>query len=144
MLLHCDLVLATPNARFKLPFVDLGLVPEFGSSLLLPRLMGHQRAAELFLLCDTFDVDTAYFFGLVNRVVPSDALLSEAQALARRIARKPREAVQRTKGLLRRGSSEAVMARIAEERELTALGLRSEAFRDAIEAFARRRSEKAG
>lgn len=142
MLLHCDLVLATPDSYFKLPFVDLGLVPEFASSLLLPRLMGHQRATELLLLCDTFDADTAYLYGLVNRLVPGDVLLSEAQELARRMARKPREAVQRTKSLLRRGDLDEVMARISEERELIALALRSEVFRDAVPAFSQRRSAK--
>ncbi len=82
MLLHCDLVVAARNTQLSMPFVKLGLVPEAASSLLLPRLVGQQRAAELLLLGRPFDAATAERLGLVNRVVEEAALLGEARALA--------------------------------------------------------------
>src|SRR5271169_2058392 len=81
MLLHCDLVVAAQTTQFSMPFVSLGLVPEAASSLLLPRLIGPQRAAERLLLGEPFDAATAYTLGLVNRVVEEGALREEARAL---------------------------------------------------------------
>src|SRR5882724_11990655 len=101
MLLHCDLVLAARSARLSMPFVKLGLVPEAASSLLLPRLIGHQRAAELLLLGTPIDSAAALNFGLVNRVVEDDMLLEEARTLARTVAEQPAGALRATKQLLR-------------------------------------------
>jgi enoyl-CoA hydratase/carnithine racemase len=117
MLLHCDLVYASSTARFRTPFVDLGLVPELGSSLLLPRLAGRHRAAELLLLADVFDAATAQEIGLVTRVCPPEALAETALTAARRLAAKPAQALRLTKALMRR-DTEAVMAQIAEETRL--------------------------
>src|SRR5260370_6541055 len=97
MLLHCDLVIAGRGARFQLPFVDLALVPEAASTLLLPRLVGHQRAAELFFLGEPFDAERALDLGLVNRVVEEGQALVTAQELAARLAAKPPAALALTR-----------------------------------------------
>ena len=89
MLLHCDLVYAAPNARLQLPFVNLGLVPEAASSLLLPALVGYQRAAELLLLGEPFSAQKAKDIGLVTEVVAEDLLLETALAQAKKLAQKP-------------------------------------------------------
>ena len=86
MLLHCDLVYAAPNARFQLPFVPLGIVPEFGSTFLLPLLAGYQRAAELLLLGQPFTAQKAHEAGIVTAVVPQEELLAEAEKAALALA----------------------------------------------------------
>ena len=106
MLLHCDLVYASEGARFRFPFVDLGLVPELASSLLLPRLAGYQRAAELFLLGGFFSAEQAKEIGLVNRVLPPADMLGHALQAAQAIAEKPPQAVAQTK-MLMKGDSRA-------------------------------------
>lgn len=134
LLLHCDLVVAARTAQFSLPFVGLGLVPELGSSLLLPRLVGAQRAAQLLLLGDPFDAPAAHAFGLVSRVVEEDALAGEARALAVRLARQPAAALAATRRLLR-GDPEALHARIDEEAEVFESLLQSPEFRARVRAF---------
>lgn len=128
MLLHCDVVVAAHGTQLTMPFVALGLVPEAGSSLLLPRLVGQQRAAELLLLGQPLDAAGAERLGLVNRVVEEDKLLEEARTLARRLAQQPAAAVRATKRLLR-GDTSAVVARIEAEAEVFAARLKSEEFR---------------
>jgi enoyl-CoA hydratase/carnithine racemase len=103
MLLHCDLVYAADTARFRLPFVDLGLVPELASSLLLPRLAGYHRAAELLLLGGFFSAGEAREIGLVNHVLPGAELLPHATAVARSLAAKPPLALAQTRALMRAG-----------------------------------------
>jgi enoyl-CoA hydratase/carnithine racemase len=124
MLLHCDLVYAGPSARFHLPFVDLGLVPEAGSSLLLPRLAGHRRAAQILMLGEPFDAETAVDLGLVNAVVPEDDVLAHAQAKAAVLAGKPRAALRQTKRLMR-GDSAQVMDAMRREASSFVAALRS-------------------
>src|SRR5256886_15724240 len=109
--LHCDLVVAARSAQLAMPFVALGLVPEAASSLLLPRLVGQQRAAELLLLGKPFDAATAERLGLVNRGVEEAVLRSEARALARALAQQPSGALLATRRLLR-GDPQQVQARI--------------------------------
>jgi enoyl-CoA hydratase/carnithine racemase len=133
LLLHCDLVVAGRGARLSTPFVKLGLVPEAGSSVLLPRLIGHQRAAELLLLGTPIDAATAFNYGLVNRVVQDDAVLEEARALARSVADQPAGALRATKQLLR--SETGPIARIEEEARVFKERLASTEFRRAAEAF---------
>jgi enoyl-CoA hydratase/carnithine racemase len=133
LLLHCDLVLAARSARLSMPFVRLGLVPEAASSLLLPRLIGHQRAAELLLLGTPIDSATALSYGLVNRVTDDDRLLDEARALARSVAELPAGAVRATKQLLR--SETGTTARIEEELLAFRERLASAEFRSAAQAF---------
>ena len=134
MLLHCDIVLAADTARFALPFVDLGLVPEAASSLLLPRLAGYQRAAELFFLGAPVGADTARRIGLVARVEPAAGLLAAARALAELLAAKPPQALMATKALLKSASA-TVAARMDEEAAAFAQALRSAELRAAVAAF---------
>ena len=134
MLLHCDLIVAARAAQFSLPFVVLGLVPEAGSSLLLPRLIGQQRAAELLFLGQPFNADTAYRLGLVNSVVEEGALLDETRALARAVAQQPPAALAATRRLLR-GDTGELLARIEEEASIFGAQLQSEEFRARVRAF---------
>jgi enoyl-CoA hydratase/carnithine racemase len=134
MLLHCDLVIAARTAQLSLPFVGLGLVPEAGSSLLLPRLVGCQRAAELLYLGQPFDAANAHRLGLVNRVAEDGALLDEARALARTVAQQPADALAATRRLLR-GDSGELLARIEEEARIFGAQLQSEEFRARVRAF---------
>ncbi|HEY0836095.1 MAG TPA: enoyl-CoA hydratase [Azospirillum sp.] len=138
LLLHCDLVYAGRSARLSLPFVKLGLVPEAASSLLLPRLVGHQRAAELILLGEPFDADTAHTLGLVNRVVEDADLLATARAAAAAIAALPPSAVQQSKALLKTNAA-SVAECMADELKHFAAQLRSAEFREAASAFLEKR-----
>jgi enoyl-CoA hydratase/carnithine racemase len=133
LLLHCDLVVAARSARLSMPFVKLGLVPEAASSLLLPRLVGHQRAAELLLLGTPVDAAMALNIGLVNRVVEDDVLHEEARALAQTVAEQPAGALRATKQLLR--SETGLTARIEEELQAFQERLSSAEFKSAAQAF---------
>lgn len=139
MLLHCDLVYAGESARFQLPFVNLGLCPELGSTALLPLLMGHQRAAELLLLGEPFDADAAREIGIVNAVYADDALFEMASSKARQLAAQPAAAVRATKSLLKRGREQAVLSAIEEELVIFNERLRSTEAQEAFKAFAERR-----
>lgn len=108
ILLHCDLVYLGENARLQLPFVELGLVPEFASSLLLPRAVGHLKAAELLLLAESMDAHEALRLGLANRVVASADLLAFAREQGLKLAAKPPRAVQKSKALLKQELKQAV------------------------------------
>ena len=132
-LLHCDLVVAARSTQMSMPFVKLGLVPEAGSSLLLPRLVGHQRAAELLLLGRPFDAAEALQMGLVNRVVEDAALMDEARKLARTVAQQPPGALLAAKRLMR--SETGLTARMQEELEAFRAQLGSEEFKAAVQAF---------
>jgi len=115
MLFHCDLVLAGENASFALPFVNLGVCPEAGSSLLGPATFGYQRAAEAFFLGESFSAQKAFELGLVNRVLPPDLTLSAAHELANQISTKPLTALIETKRLLKHSSTAFVLERVEEE-----------------------------
>lgn len=138
LLLHCDLVLATPGAAFSLPFVDLALVPEAASSLLLPRLIGPQRAAKHLMLCDQFDSAAALGYGLVAEIVDAEKLEARVSETALRLAAKPPEAVRLTKRLLRQEGG-TVAGRIAEEAALFAERLKSAEAAEAFRAFFEKR-----
>lgn len=138
MLLHCDLVCAGRGARFQLPFVTLGLCPEAGSSLLLPRLAGYQRAAELLLLGEPFGAERAREMGLVNAVFADEELVEGAYALALKLARQPPAAVRLTKALLKKGAEQAVTDAISEEGRLFLERLRSPEAAEALAAFFKR------
>jgi enoyl-CoA hydratase/carnithine racemase len=131
---HCDLVYATPEARFQMPFVNLGLVPEAGSSLLAPQRFGRAKAAQFLLLGEAFGAEEARTLGLVNAVIPSAELLEVAMAKATELAAKPRAALLATRRLMR-GDAEAIKARMGEERHAFAEALKSDEARAAFEAF---------
>src|SRR5690348_9933810 len=114
MLMHCDLIVAARSARFVMPFTALGLVPEAGSSLLFPRLLGNQRASALLLLGEPMDADTAHAWGFVNRVVDAAALMETAHEMARQLAALPPQAVRLTKRLIRHGEPD-LSGRMEEE-----------------------------
>ncbi|HYW03529.1 MAG TPA: enoyl-CoA hydratase [Gammaproteobacteria bacterium] len=139
MLLHCDLVYAGTGARFQLPFVNLGVVPEAGSSVLLPALAGHQRAAELLLLGEPFDAETAHEVGMVNRVLPDEEVAELAMAVARKLAAKPPEALRLAKMLIKRSQTEAVREAMRVEGEHFTERLASAEAREAMQAFLERR-----
>ena len=137
ILLHADLAYAAPDAVFKMPFVDLGLVPEAASSLILPRLAGPARAAELLLFGEAFTAETAREVGLVNAVVEDP--VGHALERAHVLASKPPEAVRVTKALLRAETAEAVGATIAREGELFVARLSSPEAQEAFTAFFEKR-----
>src|SRR5262249_32285961 len=112
MLLHCDLVYAGQTARFQLPFVNLGLVPEAGSTLLLPASVGYQRAAGLMLLGEPFSAAVAHQYGIVTEVTADADTLAVATSAARKLAAKPPDAARLTKMLMKRPVAEAVADQI--------------------------------
>jgi len=141
MLLHCDLVYAAEEATFQLPFVNLGLVPEAASSLLLPRLIGHHRAAELFFFGNKFDAQAAHRMGLVNAVKSRSSLEAVLDELAAGLAAKPPAALQITKKLLKGAAFDAaVSAQLDEEQTHFERQLRSPEAREAMEAFLQKRT----
>jgi enoyl-CoA hydratase/carnithine racemase len=141
MLLHCDLVVAGRGARFAMPFVDLGLVPEAGSSLLLPALIGRRRAAKHLLLGEPFGADVALDYGIASEVVDDGAVEETARSLALRIAAKAPQAVMLSKKLML-GNSAVVLERIAEEAALFADRLQSPEVAEAIAAFYEKRAPR--
>lgn len=138
LLLHCDLVYAGDNAAFSLPFVNLGLCPEAGSSVLLPALAGYQRAAEKLLLGEAFYADEALDMGLVNRVVPPHEVNPYTQAQAAKLAAKPLASLRVTKALMKR-SQPGLKAVIDEEFAQFGQLLRGPACKEAIDAFMSKR-----
>jgi enoyl-CoA hydratase/carnithine racemase len=130
MLLHCDIVIAGPSAKFSMPFASLGLVPEAGSSYLFPLLVGYQRAAKIFLTGESFDAESALDMGLVASVA-SDPL-SEALTIAEKLSQQPPQAMINTKALLKASKHDAVAAVMKAEFELFSLALQSE---EAMQAF---------
>ena len=141
LLLHCDLIIAARSTQFSMPFVSLGLVPEAASSLLLPRQLGLQRAAELLLLGEPFDAARAERLGLINRVVEDEALLGSARALAQQLVRQPPAALAATRRLLR-GDPAALLERIEAEARIFSAQLKSAEFRTAVSAFLARAKGK--
>jgi enoyl-CoA hydratase/carnithine racemase len=140
MLLHCDLVIAADNARFSLPFVDLGLVPEAASSLLLPRLAGRRRAARYLLLAEPFDVDEAIAIGIVSHRAAPEEVDATLKGVVSALLAKPAQALRQTQLLLRRGSREEILERMKLEGGLFEERLASAEVKQAIAAFFARRS----
>jgi enoyl-CoA hydratase/carnithine racemase len=134
MLLHCDFVYASSNARFALPFVDLGLVPEAASSLLLPRTIGPLRAAEMFYLAKSLTAAEALAAGLVGTVTEPDALLALATGTAKALAAKPRSALLESKKLVR-GNPDDLESRMQAEAAVFAQQLASPEAQKAFAAF---------
>lgn len=139
MLFHCDLVYAGDNAAFSMPFVNLGLCPEFASSILAPQMFGHHRAAEALLLGEPFMAEAALEVGLVNRIVPPTEANGIAQAQARKLAAKPLSALIETKRLMKKAQQPALLERMDEEGQSFGRMLREPAAREAFTAFMEKR-----
>jgi enoyl-CoA hydratase/carnithine racemase len=139
MLLHCDFVYAGENTRFQLPFVNIALLPEFGSSCLLPLAIGHLRAAELVLSGSPFDARRAEELGLVTRVVPDQDVLQVATETARSLIAKPAGALRASKQLLKRPFREQITAAMDAENEAFKERLRSDEAKEAMTAFLEKR-----
>ncbi len=135
MLLHCDLVYAAASATFQMPFVKLGLVPETGSTLLLPRLVGMQKAADLFLTSKKITAEKAEALGIVAEVFPDNALPSEALARAHTLAAQAPNAVKIVKALLKSKDRERVAAQAEAENVHFAAQLRTAEVKEAVSAF---------
>lgn len=140
MLLHCDLVIADDSARFSLPFVDLALVPEAASSLLLPRLAGRRRAARYLLLAEPFGAEEAEAIGLVSHRAAAGELDQKLKEVVGAMLSKPAEALRQTQRLLRHGTREEMLERMKLESSLFAERLSSNEVKDAINAFFLKRS----
>lgn len=134
MILHCDYALASPRSVFATPFVDLGLVPEAASSLIVPHLMGNRLAFEMLAMGERFSAERAASTGILNRVVEAEMLEAETLKSAAAIAAKPREAVRLARKLIR-GDQSSILARIDEEAKLFSERLMSAEARKAFEAF---------
>jgi enoyl-CoA hydratase/carnithine racemase len=139
MLLHCDFVYASESARFRMPFIDLAVVPEFGSSCSVPARIGHLRAAELILLGLPFDAKRAAELGLVTRVVSDQNLLATATETARKLVAKPAGALQASKRLMKRSVHEQIKAAMKVENEEFSVQVRSEDAKEAFAAFLEKR-----
>lgn len=138
MLMHCDLVYAADTARFGMPFVNLGAVPEAGSSVLIPNMIGRMRAMELFLLGEQFTAQKAQQLGFVNTIFPANLLMAEVMSIAQRLAEKAPSAVRETKRLVREHGALLEKA-IREEGRTFDAQLRTPESKEAIKAFSERR-----
>jgi enoyl-CoA hydratase/carnithine racemase len=140
MLLHCDLVYVSDESRLAMPFASLGLVPEFGSSLIVPQLMGHVKAAEKLLLGDPFTGFDAVEFGIANAVLPTNEVVNHARRMAERFNALPPGAVRDSKKLMRRAGLAALNETIAIETGIFAERLRSPEAKEAFTAFFQKRA----
>lgn len=139
MLLHCDLVVAEEGTRFSLPFVDLGLVPEAASSLLLPQMAGRRLAARYLLLGEAFGVDEALAIGLISHHSRAGGLDEELGRIVDTLMAKPSDALRATQHLLRLGHRESIRERMRLEGSLFAERLKSSEVKEAISAFFEKR-----
>ncbi|MEY8875521.1 MAG: enoyl-CoA hydratase [Leptothrix sp. (in: b-proteobacteria)] len=139
LLLHCDFVYISDEARLAMPFASLGLVPEFASSLIVPRLMGHARAAEKLLLGDPFTASEAVECGIANAVLPASEVVNHARRVALRFNSLPPGAVRDTKRLMRAGSDAQVRQTLQTEGAVFGERLRSPEAQEAFQAFFQKR-----
>ncbi|WP_321390915.1 enoyl-CoA hydratase-related protein [uncultured Desulfuromusa sp.] len=135
MLFHCDFVYAGPDTRFSLPFVNLGLSPEGGTSYILPHLIGYQKAAEIIMLGEPFGAELAERIGLVNGIVAVGDLMERASAVAAKLAAKNSEAIQAAKALLKRGMDDSVTTALARELDLFNERMATPEVRETIAGF---------
>jgi enoyl-CoA hydratase/carnithine racemase len=139
MLLHCDFVYAGESAKFQMPFINLALVPEFGSSCSVPARVGHLRAAELILLGLPFDARRAADLGLVTRIVSDQNLMTTATETARTLAAKPAGALRASKRLMKAPFREQINVAIKAELEEFSAQVRSDDAKEALRAFLEKR-----
>jgi enoyl-CoA hydratase/carnithine racemase len=139
LLFHCDLVYAGDNAAFSMPFVNLGVCPEAGSSLLAPQRMGYGRAAEALLLGEPFMAEAALEMGFVSRIVPPAEATALAQRQAQKLAAKPMSSLLETKRLMKQGQADLLAQRMAEEGVIFSRMLGEPAAQEALTAFMTKR-----
>jgi len=139
MLTHCDFIYVVESAKFQLPFINLALVPEFGSSFSIPARVGHLRAAELYLLGEPFTATRAAELGLVTRVVPDADLLTTATATAHKLVAKPSGALVASKRLLKQPSIGQLKAAIESESQEFMARVTSADAKEALSAFLEKR-----
>jgi enoyl-CoA hydratase/carnithine racemase len=139
MLLHCDFVYVSDEARLAMPFVALGLVPEYASSLVVPQLMGHRRAAEKLLLGDPFTPEQAVECGVASAVLPAGEVVAHARRVAERFNALPPGAVREAKQLMRAPQRELTLQTIRTEGEVFGRRLRSPEAMEAFQAFLQKR-----
>jgi len=140
MLTHCDFVYAGESAKFRMPFIDLAVVPEFGSSCSVPASIGHIRAAELILLGLPFDAKRAAELGLVTQVIPDQNLLTVATQTARKLAAKPAGALQASKRLMKSPFRDQVKTAMKLENKEFSVQVRSDDAKEAFAAFLEKRA----
>jgi enoyl-CoA hydratase/carnithine racemase len=139
MLTHCDFIYAGESTKFQMPFINLAVVPEFGSSCSVPARIGHVRAAELILLGGPFDARRAAELGLVNQVVSDKDVLATATETAGKLAAKPASALQASKRLIKRPFREQIKAAMKAENEEFSAQVRSDEAKEAFAAFLEKR-----
>ena len=139
LLMHCDLVYAADNAKFSMPFAQLGLCPEFASSLLFPQLAGYPRAAEKLLLGEAFLAQEAFEMGLVSRVLPLADLMAFAQGQAAKLVALPAASIRATKALMKRARMGPINDTMAAENELFGAMLLAPEAKEAFTAFFQKR-----
>jgi enoyl-CoA hydratase/carnithine racemase len=139
LLMHCDLVYAGDNAKFSMPFTQLGLCPEFASSMLFPQMVGYPRAAEKLLLGDSFSAQEAYDMGLVSKVVATDDLLAFATAQAAKLVALPASSLRATKSLMKSAQADAIQAQMKEENNYFGGMLSAPEAKEAFAAFFQKR-----
>ncbi len=139
LLLHCDLVYLADNAHLQLPFVNLGLAPEFASSILLPNMLGHVRSAELLMLAEPINARRALSMGIANEVTTPDKVFSLAESKARLLTEKPPKALQATKRLMKANMSQPIERVIFNELEFYGQALAGRECQEAIRAVMEKR-----
>jgi enoyl-CoA hydratase/carnithine racemase len=139
MLTHCDFVYAGESAKFRMPFIDLAVLPEFGSSRSVPAMIGHIRAAELILLGAPFDARRAAELGFVTEVVSDQNLLATATATARKLATKPIGALQASKRLMKSAFRDQIKVAMTLENKEFSVQVRSDEAKEAFAAFLEKR-----
>lgn len=139
LLLHCDLVYASPSSTFSTPFVNLGCTPEGASSILIPEIMGQRKAAELLMLCRPFNAQKAIELGIITALSNSSDALEEALKACHELVEKPPIAVREAKRILKKNLQEKVEQTIIEEARLFCERLQSDEANEALHAFAERR-----
>ena len=139
MLMHCDFIYAGESTKFQMPFINLAVVPEFGSSCFVPARIGHVRAAELILLGVPFDARRAAELGLVNQVISDKDVMARARETAEKLAVKPAKALQASKRLIKQPFREQVKAAMKAENDEFSAQVRSEDAKEAFSAFLEKR-----
>jgi enoyl-CoA hydratase/carnithine racemase len=139
MLLHCDIIYASEQAKFSMPFAQLGLCPEFASSMLLPQILGYQRAAEKLFLGEYLSAKEAFDMGLVNKVLPVGELLPFAYAQAAKLAVLPPSSLRTTKSLMKSAQAASIQDRMIEENKHFSAMLLAPEAKEAFNAFFQKR-----